>query len=215
MSDSDMSAVIVAKSDQINADDLGHPITVTIESVSISPGTEQPVTIKLVGEKKFFRPCKTVSRILVNAWGPDAKQYAGRSLTLYRDARVTWGGMEVGGIRVSHMSHIERELVVALNASNKKKAVSTIKPLAATQPQHDTEPFDVLSAGMAVEAALKAVTDKPGLTAAWKANARTLADIKAANGEAHAALERLAKQIAADFDKAADLDRVSDDGRMG
>ena len=208
MSDSDMSAVIVAKSDQINADDLGQPITVTIESVSISPGTEQPVTIKLVGEKKFFRPCKTVSRILVNAWGPDAKQYAGRSLTLYRDARVTWGGMEVGGIRVSHMSHIERELVVALNASNKKKAVSTIKPLAASPAP---EPFDVLTAGDGIVAALKAATDKAGLTAAWKANARTLADIKAANGDAHAALVRLSQQIAADFDKAADLDGVSDD----
>jgi hypothetical protein len=46
----DMSSVIVPKSDQINSDDLiSGPVTVTIRDVEISGGTEQPVSIALVG----------------------------------------------------------------------------------------------------------------------------------------------------------------------
>ena len=70
----DMSAVIIPKSDQINADDLiSGPMTVTIEAVSISPGTEQPVSIKLRGIDRVYRPCKTMSRALVAA-SPAASQ---------------------------------------------------------------------------------------------------------------------------------------------
>lgn len=128
----DMSQVIVPKSDQINADDLiAGPRTFTIEGVAINPGTEQPVQIKLAGEPRVWRPCKSMSRVLVAAWGPDASQYAGRSLTLYRDPKVKWGGMEVGGIRVSHMSHIERDMLLQLTATKGKRAPHVIKPLVA------------------------------------------------------------------------------------
>jgi hypothetical protein len=132
----DMSQVIVPKSDQINAEDfLAGPRSYTIEGVAISPGTEQPVNIKLVGEPRVWRPCKTMSRVLVAAWGPDAKVYSGRSLTLYRDPKVKWGGMEVGGIRVSHMSHIEREMLLQLTATNGKRAPHIVKPLVAEVAQ--------------------------------------------------------------------------------
>jgi len=128
----DMSAVITPKSDQINADDLiAGPRNFTIEAVDIRPGTEQPVQIKLVGEDRVWRPCKSMSRVLVAAWGPDAKVYIGRSLTLYRDPKVKWGGMEVGGIRVSHMSHIERDMLLQLTATKGKRAPHVIKPLIA------------------------------------------------------------------------------------
>lgn len=128
----DMSQVIVPKSDQINADDLiAGPRTYTIEGVAISPGTEQPVQIKLAGEPRVWRPCKSMSRVLVAAWGPDAKAYAGRSVTLYRDPKVKWGGMEVGGIRVSHMSHIDKDMLIQLTATKGKRAPHIVKPLAA------------------------------------------------------------------------------------
>ena len=86
---SDMSAVIIPKSDQINADDLiGGPITITIVAVKVQPGTEQPVSIDFGDPKKVFRPCKSMSRVMVAAWGPDSSKYAGKSLTLYRDPMV-------------------------------------------------------------------------------------------------------------------------------
>lgn len=97
----DMSPVIIPKSDQISADDLiSGPMTVTIREVKISPGAEQPVNILVDQTDRAYRPCKSMSRVLVQAWGPDASKYVGRSLTLYRDPTVKWGGLEVGGIRI-------------------------------------------------------------------------------------------------------------------
>ena len=128
----DMSAVIIPRSDQVNAEDyLGGPKSYTIESVSIMPGTEQPVSIKLAGEDRVWKPCKSMSRVLVAAWGADASAYAGRSLTLFCDPKVKWGGMEVGGIRVSHMSHIERDMLLQLSVTKGKRAPTVIKPLLA------------------------------------------------------------------------------------
>jgi hypothetical protein len=134
---SDMNQVIQPKSDQVNADDfIGGPKTFTIEAVAITPGTEQPVQIKLANEPRAFRPCKSMSRVLVAAWGPDAKAYAGRSLTLYRDPKVKWGGMEVGGIRISHLSHIERDMMIQLTATKGKRAPHIVRPLVAEVAQH-------------------------------------------------------------------------------
>ena len=70
----DMSAVIIPKSDQLNADDLiAGPLTVTISEVRITPGSEQPVSMMLEGTDKAYRPCKSMSRVFVQAWGADAK----------------------------------------------------------------------------------------------------------------------------------------------
>jgi hypothetical protein len=58
-----------------------------------------------------------VRRILVGVWGKDASKYVGRSMTIYRDPTVAFGGLQVGGIRVSHMSHIDAEKTVALQVT--------------------------------------------------------------------------------------------------
>lgn len=131
---SDMSAVIVPRSDQYNAEDfLAGPRTFCIEAVSIAPDQEQPVSISLVGETRVWRPCKSMSRCLVAVWGPDAKAYIGRSLTLYTDPKVKWGGLEVGGIRIANMSHIATAQTMVLAESKKSRKPFTIKPLK-TEP---------------------------------------------------------------------------------
>ena len=141
---SDMSQVIVPKSDQINAEDfLAGPRTYTIESVEIRAGAEQPVSIHLRGEPRVWRPCKSMSRVLVSAWGPDASVYTGRSVTLYRDPTVKWGGIAVGGIRVSHLSHIDREMLLQLTATKGKRAPHMVKPLKVEQPQQKPTPAAV------------------------------------------------------------------------
>lgn len=159
----DMSKVIVPKSDQINADDLiSGPITITIKGVDIRPGTEQPVSIYFEGDNgKPWRPCKSMSRVLVSAWGPDAKAYIGRSVTLYRDPKVKWGGMEVGGIRVSHLSHIERDMVMALTATKGKRAPHTVKPLKQQQQRNSSpsQPSEPPSAGVAQQSVESEATD--------------------------------------------------------
>lgn len=128
----DMNEAIIPKSDQINADDLiSGPRTITVERVEIKGGTEQPVSIFFKGSTKAYRPCKSMSRVLVFAWGPDAKIYTGRSMTIYRDPSVKWGGMEVGGIRISHLSDIAEPLQMALTATKGRRASFIVKPLAA------------------------------------------------------------------------------------
>ena len=141
----DMSAYIAAKSDQMNADDLlDAPRTITITKVTASPdAAEQPVSIHFEGDNgKPFKPCKTVRRIMVGVWGKDASAYVGRSMTLYRDPAVAFGGMQVGGIRVSHMSDISEKKTVALQVTRGRKAPYTVHPLknapaAQAEPQTD------------------------------------------------------------------------------
>ena len=138
---SDMSAVIVPKSDQINADDLiGGDLTIRITAVSVSPGQEQPVSMKFEGSAKVYRPCKSMARVMVAAWGPDSSAYVGRSLQLYRDPSVKWGGMDVGGIRIRKMTHMpdDRPMTMALTATKGSRKLYTVQPLVVqvvpTQP---------------------------------------------------------------------------------
>jgi hypothetical protein len=134
----DMSPVIVPKSDQLNADTLlAGPQTYTISEVQIRGGQEQPVSILLEGTDLAFRPCKSMSRVLVQAWGPDANAYPGRSLTLYRDPSVKWGGLEVGGIRISHLSHIDGKLQMQLTATKGQRKPHVVMPLVMDAPKSD------------------------------------------------------------------------------
>src|SRR5690349_14971068 len=140
----DMSAFIAAKSDQLNADDLmDAPRTITITKVTAAPdAAEQPVSIHYEGgEGRPWKPCKTMRRILVGVWGKDASKYVGRSLTLYRDPTVAFGGLQVGGIRVSHMSDIAEDKTVALLVTRGRKAPFKIKPLLNAPARSQTQDF--------------------------------------------------------------------------
>lgn len=138
----DMTPAIQPKATELTADHLlSGPRTIKITGVDVAPGTERPVTIHYEGDEGLpFKPCKTVSRILVNAWGPDAKAYTGRSITLYRDPDVKWGGLAVGGLRASHLSHIDGKLVLAVTVTKGNKKPVTILPLVATQSAKTDDP---------------------------------------------------------------------------
>lgn len=131
----DMSRFVEAKSDQLNADDLiDAPRTITVTRVTGNDG-EQPVSIHYQGDNgKPFKPCKTMRRVLLAIWKRHAADYVGRSMTLYRDDSVTFGGLATGGIRISHMSGIDKETIVVVMKSKGKKAGIKIQPLKAEQP---------------------------------------------------------------------------------
>lgn len=133
----DMASAITPKSDQLNSDDLiAGPLTITITEVKIRGGQEQPVSIHYEGDNgKPYKSCKSMNRVLVTAWGADAKKYVGRSMTLYRDPTVKWAGMEVGGIRISHMSDIPETLTMALTATKGSRRPFTVRPLKSSPPQ--------------------------------------------------------------------------------
>ena len=111
---SKLGDTVIAKSDQLNADDLiGGPITVTVTSVSRG-NSEQPVVIGITGQRPY-KPCKSMRRVLITAWGDDGRVWVGRLMTLYCDPDVMFGGVKVGGIRISHLSHIDSDLIVGMN----------------------------------------------------------------------------------------------------
>ena len=127
----DITETLAPNSSQLNAEDLlVGARTFTVEKVTA--GTpEQPVEIHLAGlPGRPFKPSKTVRRLLVAAWGPEASAWTGRRMTLYRDPAVRFGGAEVGGIRVSHLSDIDKRIQVALTVTRGKRQPFTIEPLA-------------------------------------------------------------------------------------
>jgi hypothetical protein len=138
----DMSTTVAPKSNQLNADDLiAGPRTITVTKVSGSGNGEQPVAVSFEGDGgKPFYPCKSMRRVMIAAWGVDAADYVGRSMTLYRDPSVQYGGMAVGGIRISHMSDIPREMVMALTVTKAKRAPYTVKPLARPPQEPARQP---------------------------------------------------------------------------
>jgi integrase len=132
----DMAKYVEAKSDQLNSDDLiGGPRTITVARVMGCDG-EQPIAIHYQGDGgKPFKPCKTIRRVLLAIWGRHAAEYVGRSMTLYRDDSVTFGGLNVGGIRISHMSHLDKETVVVVMKTKGKKAAIKVHPLVEEPKQ--------------------------------------------------------------------------------
>lgn len=147
----DMSAFVIPKSDQLNADDLiSGPRTIRIMRVSGTNNAEQPVAVFFEGDDgKPFKPCKSMRRVMIAAWGVDAAQYVGRSMTLYCDPAVMFGGMRVGGIRISHMSHIERPLNLALTVTKAKRVPYKVSVLPVTKHHADAPAVPPLAAASA------------------------------------------------------------------
>jgi hypothetical protein len=132
----DMLRVIEPKSDQINYEDmLAGPITITITGVSVKQGAEQPVSVSFEGSGKVYRPCKSMSKVMVKVWGSDSKAFVGHSMTLYGDPKVKWGGMEVGGIRISHMTGLSSPMALALAETKTKRLIHQVQPLKVAKPE--------------------------------------------------------------------------------
>lgn len=143
----DLRPTIVPKSDQLNSEQLlAGAMTIKVTGVTVSASAEQPVTIHYEGDDgRPYKPCKTMRKVLILAWGHDGSKWDGRSMTLYNDPAVKFGGQSVGGIRISHVSHIDKDFGVALTATKGKKTLHTIKalkvgraPLPADRAKHYT-----------------------------------------------------------------------------
>lgn len=137
----DLSNAVIARSDQLNAIDLiSGPRTFTVAEVKRGDA-DQPVAIVLQENpaSRPFKPSKTVVRILAFAWGKETDDWPPNArMTLYRDEKVKWAGQEIGGIRVSHLSHIKGQLKIALAESKGKTSLHVVQPLPdAPKPPPD------------------------------------------------------------------------------
>ena len=129
-----LRVTIAPKSDQLNFDDVAlSPVTVKVVKMAMG-SAEQPVIVNIcnaeTGEPmRDFKPCKTVRRVLIKAWGEKGKDWIGKRMTLFGDTSVKYGGQEVGGIRVSHVSGINVPLRIMLTVTRGRKIEAVIQPL--------------------------------------------------------------------------------------
>lgn len=147
----DLRNTIAPKSDQLNADDMiAGPKTICVTKVSLCAEPEQPIAINFEGDNgKPYKPCKSMRRVLVTLWGADGSTYVGRSMTIYRDEKVKFGGAEVGGIRISHLSGLDKPVTVALTVTKSVRRPFQVKPLIV-EPQQPTTTLQQVLEAMAV-----------------------------------------------------------------
>jgi hypothetical protein len=159
----DLSKTIIPKSDQLNADDLiSGSKTIKIRNIKGGEDEAQPVSIYFYGDNnKPFKPCKSMRRVLVQLWGSESSIFHGRRLTIYRDDTVKWAGVETGGIRISHASHLPESTRVLVTASKNKRIPMTIDVLPLVELK------DLVGAKKAIKdkkATLEAILEKYDLT---------------------------------------------------
>jgi hypothetical protein len=172
----DLTESIAPRSDQINADDLiSGPVTVTIQEV-VKGTAEQPVDVRLVEfPGRAYRPSKSMRRVMVMAWGPEAAAYTGRRLTLYRNPEITFGKDKVGGIEISQMSHLAKPLTVALTATRGKRKSFTVEPIAEPVKREFLVEAKSLNGDTAALRALYMDAQQAGATPETLASIRALA----------------------------------------
>ncbi len=199
----DMSNFITPKSDQLNADDLlAGPRTIRISGVRANEGSaEQPISISFDADNgKPYKPCKSMRRVMVYVWGANASAYIGRSMTVYCDPDVQFGGMKVGGIRISHMSHIDAPMTMALTATRARRAPFTVQPLVVTNMAALVAQFEAVTSRPAFDAA------EAARSAVWKSLSR--GDKGLLKAASDAAFERIKVAVAGPPEDA-DIDEIT------
>jgi len=146
---------------QQNYDDyMSAPKTVTVSQVK-SGTKEQPLELHLTEfPGRPYKPGKSMRRVLVAAWGPEASVYVGRKLTLYGDPTIRFGKDAVGGIRISHLSHIDKPLEIPLTVTRGQRKPFVVQPLNVPE-KPDQSVVD------AVLADLMSASSLESLKAAW------------------------------------------------
>jgi hypothetical protein len=112
-------------------------------------------------------------------------------MTLYCDPKVMFGGVAVGGIRISHMTHIDRDVTVALTTTRSQRRPFTVKPLKApersrarpgapaTRPQADGPPLSLADRADAFLTRVWAATTLVKMDSLWAASEGLRADLDA------------------------------------
>lgn len=209
-----LQEALAPRSDQLNADDLiSGTRTIKITEHRFIEGDKggKMMSLRFEGDNgKPFKPCKTMGRAMVLAWGitddPEEEkvsaQFVGKSLKIFRDATVDFGPDKgVGGIRISHMSHLTAPAVMTLTVSRGKRAKFVFQPLIAEVTNHPANKRQTADewAAQHITATLDAVTldDLSGVIAAAakamdkleKQNPQLWAEVNAADAARRSQIE--------------------------
>jgi hypothetical protein len=105
--DFDFSDTLAAKSDQLNALDLGGERVIRIRDAIRSDSKEQPIWIYFDDDNnRPWKPSLGMRRIIAECWGTKKADLIGKYAQIYCDPTAKWSGKEVGGIRIKAMSDI-------------------------------------------------------------------------------------------------------------
>lgn len=122
----DISATLQAKSDQLNALDLGGDTVITVTGVNVTK-TDQPVAVNFQGDNgKPWKPSLGMRRVLAECWGKESSRWIGKSAMIYCDPSVKWAGKEAGGIRIRALSHIDKNGHKTILRESRQKTVPYI-----------------------------------------------------------------------------------------
>lgn len=184
----DLRSTIIPKSDQLNTDQLlGGPLVITVTDVRAGGGDDQPVSIfHDTDPARPYKPCKTMRKVLIHAWGPNGRAWVGKSMELYAEPSVKFGGELVGGIRIARLTDIPKDIKVSLTATKGRKTMHEIGRLELSGPLQ------------VVLQAIAAANDKKSMDAA-KAKAKELKS----PADAEIALAAYKKRVEALKEKAA------------
>lgn len=126
----DFASTTQAKSDQANAVDfVGGPMACKITGIKMTGSPDQPVSISIDCHKQPWKPSKTFRRVLLLLWpDTDPTEWVGRYVVLWCDPEIKWAGEKVGGIAISHASHISERKVFSLAESKSKRKTIVVEP---------------------------------------------------------------------------------------
>lgn len=141
--DVDIRAATKPKSDQLNYETfLTGPQTFTVSKVT--PGDrDHPVFIHMVEcPATPYKPSKGMLKCIAqpDGWGDKSSQWVGRSITLYGDPTVIYGGVEVGGIKIAAMSDIAGDYETLISARRGVRKPHMIKKMEVVY--YDAAKFD-------------------------------------------------------------------------
>lgn len=129
-----MKVDIKKNTDQLNYEDFIGGVLMTVTIAKVEKGRkEAQYDIALVGDDRYWRPPATVLKLLKLAYGDEAANWEGKHAALYGDPDVKMKNVKVGGIRVSHLSHIEKPLTPSLVITRGQSAVFTVNPMAEAE----------------------------------------------------------------------------------
>jgi hypothetical protein len=206
-----LQEALAPASDQLNADDLiPGPRTIKITAARITEANRQKrVTLNFEGDQgRPFKPCKTMARAMTLVWSiTNEEQFVGKSITVYRDPEVAFGDQgKIGGIRISHMSHIDGPKTVKLTIAQGRKANFVFQPITAEVRQIAGKPADPNAAEKWANDHLGFVAgamDLERLAAIQESGRKAMDKLAGANPELHA---KITAAYAAKLDALSDAD---------
>jgi hypothetical protein len=132
-------------------------ITATVARAYLTGKKEQPLRIDfepnplcvdLDNKPLHYLPCKGMRIVMAEAWGTELSAFTGKSMELFGNPDVMYGGKKVGGIQISKLSHISKPLAVELTVSRGKKKPFPVSPLPTeptkSEPAKEPAKFDPL-----------------------------------------------------------------------